>query len=118
MMEKENEDGSEFKREDRSEQDIEESLDTINDPGVPSIPQKEENKMKQDTTKPVLSNASLFRRTLGLKPKGEQTKPPLSKMGGGRAFPPDLPGEASNYVVEFEGPLDPTHPQNWPMSTK
>ncbi|KAN0102174.1 MFS general substrate transporter [Hyaloscypha variabilis] len=39
-------------------------------------------------------------------------------MGGGRPYPPELPGESSEYVVEFDGPQDPTHPQNWPMSTK
>jgi MFS transporter, DHA1 family, multidrug resistance protein len=42
----------------------------------------------------------------------------LSKMGGGKPYPLELPREASEYVVEFNRPQDLTHPQNWPMSTK
>lgn len=38
-------------------------------------------------------------------------------MGAGKSFPPPLP-DPDNYVVEFEGPLDPAHPHNWPLSVR
>ncbi|CAG7924804.1 unnamed protein product [Penicillium olsonii] len=43
--------------------------------------------------------------------------PPLLSFGQGRPLPPPLPGRDS-YVVDFDGPEDPTFPQNWPWSTK
>jgi DHA1 family multidrug resistance protein-like MFS transporter len=39
-------------------------------------------------------------------------------MGGGKPHPPKLLGENEAYLVDFDGPDDPTHPQNWPMSTR
>ncbi|KAL4949270.1 bicyclomycin resistance protein [Aspergillus filifer] len=38
-------------------------------------------------------------------------------MGGGKPMPPALP-DASDYVVEFDGPDDPAHPFNWSFSSK
>ena len=38
-------------------------------------------------------------------------------MGGGRPYPPPLP-DSSNYEVTFDGPDDPLHPFNWPLSKK
>ncbi|KAL2811998.1 bicyclomycin resistance protein [Aspergillus granulosus] len=38
-------------------------------------------------------------------------------MGGGKPIPAILPNE-SQYVVEFEGPDDPTHPLNWSFGVK
>lgn len=42
---------------------------------------------------------------------------PLPAFGGGKPLPPPLPDREA-YVVEFEGPDDPYHPQNWPMKKK
>lgn len=42
---------------------------------------------------------------------------PLPKFGAGKPFPPDLPNREA-YVVEFEGPDDPYHAQNWPLKKK
>lgn len=42
---------------------------------------------------------------------------PLPEFGAGKPFPPPLP-EKEEYVVEFAGPDDPLHPQNWPMRRK
>lgn len=39
-------------------------------------------------------------------------------MGGGKPYPPELPGENEAYLVDFDGPDDPAHPQNWPMMTR
>ena len=38
-------------------------------------------------------------------------------MGAGKEYPPLLP-DREEYVVEFDGPDDPLHPQNWPMRKK
>ncbi|KAJ6107953.1 hypothetical protein N7523_009276 [Penicillium sp. IBT 18751x] len=42
---------------------------------------------------------------------------PLPDFGAGKPYPPPLP-EKEEYVVEFAGPEDPLHPQNWPMRRK
>jgi MFS transporter, DHA1 family, multidrug resistance protein len=44
-------------------------------------------------------------------------KRPLPKMGDEKPYPPTLPDQ-EEYVVEFDGPDDPAHPQNWPMKRK
>lgn len=41
----------------------------------------------------------------------------LPAFGGGKEYPPLLP-DKEEYVVEFEGPHDPKHPQNWTLKTK
>lgn len=41
----------------------------------------------------------------------------LPDFGAGKEYPPLLP-EREEYVVEFSGHDDPTHPQNWPMKRK
>ncbi|ODV60514.1 polyamine transporter TPO1 [Ascoidea rubescens DSM 1968] len=38
-------------------------------------------------------------------------------MGGGRPYPSPLP-DKDNYTVTFDGPDDPDHPHNWPLSKK
>ncbi|OJJ50345.1 hypothetical protein ASPZODRAFT_149690 [Penicilliopsis zonata CBS 506.65] len=38
-------------------------------------------------------------------------------MGGGKQYPRMLP-DPEEYVVEFDGPDDPLHPHNWPMSRR
>ncbi|KAI5844157.1 major facilitator superfamily domain-containing protein [Tricharina praecox] len=39
------------------------------------------------------------------------------EFGGGKGYPPLLPDQAS-YVVDFTGPDDPMHGQNWPLKKK
>lgn len=46
-----------------------------------------------------------------------QSKTPMPNFGGGKPFPPPLP-EREEYVVEFDGPDDPLHAQNWPLKKK
>lgn len=41
----------------------------------------------------------------------------LPKFGANKPYPPALP-EQEEYVVEFNGPDDPTHAQNWPTKKK
>jgi hypothetical protein len=45
------------------------------------------------------------------------TVPSIPSMGGGKPYPPDLPGQ-DEYLVEFDGIDDPTHPQNWSTKIK
>lgn len=42
---------------------------------------------------------------------------PLPNFGGGKPYPPALP-PYEDYVVEFDGPNDPLHPQNWTLKKK
>lgn len=42
---------------------------------------------------------------------------PLPNFGAGKPFPPPLP-DREEYVVEFDGPDDPMHAQNWPLRKK
>lgn len=55
--------------------------------------------------------------TVGRSLKSRESRKPLPKFGGGKEYPPLLP-EREEYVVEFDGPEDPLHPQNWPMKKK
>ncbi|VEU22176.1 DEKNAAC103176 [Brettanomyces naardenensis] len=56
----------------------------------------------------------LLTNTTNLPPEEHRKIPP---MGGGRPLPPKLPS-SEIYTVSFEGPNDPLHPFNWPLSTK
>lgn len=47
----------------------------------------------------------------------EKNKPLGYSMGDGKRFPPPLPDPAE-YVVEFDGPDDATHPFNWSFAVK
>lgn len=55
--------------------------------------------------------------TVGRSSTSKTSKKPLPAMGAGKEYPPLLP-EREEYVVEFDGPHDPLHPQNWPMRKK
>lgn len=100
-----------------SENGLQQPLEIENAPTVSSVPD-----VRPDDIECVLTwkktHESQHSRILGLKPKDEQAMLSSSKMGGGKPYPPELPGESSEYVVEFDGLDDPTHPQNWSMSTK
>jgi DHA1 family multidrug resistance protein-like MFS transporter len=49
--------------------------------------------------------------------RSRQFKKPLPEFGAGKPYPPPLP-DKEEYVVEFVGPDDPLHPQNWPTKKK
>ncbi|GES64487.1 MFS multidrug transporter [Aspergillus terreus] len=49
--------------------------------------------------------------------KSRPSRRPLPEFGAGKPYPPPLP-EKEEYVVEFAGPDDPLHPQNWPTKRK
>lgn len=43
---------------------------------------------------------------------------PLPDFGAGKSYPPDPAAEREAYVVDFNGPDDVLHPQNWPRRQK
>ncbi|OBT76135.1 hypothetical protein VF21_04855 [Pseudogymnoascus sp. 05NY08] len=47
----------------------------------------------------------------------KESKKPLPNFGYGKSYPPPLPAK-EEYVVEFDGPDDPLHAQNWPFKKK
>lgn len=55
--------------------------------------------------------------TVGRTVTSRKSKKPLPNFGGGKEYPPPLPAQ-EEYVVEFDGPDDPMHPQNWPLRKK
>ena len=46
-----------------------------------------------------------------------RSEKPLPEFGAGKPYPPPLPSQ-EEYVVEFDGPDDPLHPQNWHIRKK
>lgn len=50
-------------------------------------------------------------------PTSSQEASSTLSMGAGKPYPQDLLDKDS-YLVEFDGPSDPTHPQNWSMKRK
>lgn len=55
--------------------------------------------------------------TVGRTNTSRKSKKPLPNFGGGKEYPAPLPAQ-EEYVVEFDGPDDPMHPQNWPLRKK
>ncbi|KAI1344020.1 major facilitator superfamily domain-containing protein [Xylariaceae sp. FL0016] len=55
--------------------------------------------------------------TVGRSVRSRESRKPLPAFGGGKPFPPPLP-EQEEYVVEFDGPDDPYHAQNWQLKKK
>lgn len=55
--------------------------------------------------------------TVGKSLRSRDSRRPLPNFGAGKPYPPPLP-EREEYVVEFDGPDDPLHAQNWPIKKK
>ncbi|KAI0013204.1 MFS general substrate transporter [Xylariaceae sp. FL0662B] len=55
--------------------------------------------------------------TVGRSRTSRVSHKPLPAFGAGKPYPPPLPDQ-EEYVVEFEGPDDPYHAQNWSLSKK
>lgn len=68
----------------------------------------------------IATQRSLHQSTVGSRPSRTSTrasKKPLPAFGAGKPYPPPLPAR-EEYVVEFDGPDDPLHSQNWPLRKK
>ncbi|KAI2471728.1 MFS general substrate transporter [Annulohypoxylon bovei var. microspora] len=55
--------------------------------------------------------------TVGRSLRNRESKRPMPAFGAGKPFPPVLPNQ-EDYVVEFDGPDDPYHAQNWSLKKK
>ena len=55
--------------------------------------------------------------TVGRTATSRVSKKALPNFGAGKPYPPALP-DREEYVVEFDGPDDPMHAQNWPIRRK
>lgn len=55
--------------------------------------------------------------TVGRGLRSRESRKPLPNFGAGKSFPPHLPNQ-EDYVVEFDGPDDPYHAQNWSLKKK
>ncbi|KAL2360448.1 hypothetical protein RJZ56_006674 [Blastomyces dermatitidis] len=65
----------------------------------------------------IATQRSQHSATVGAGLRSRPPRKPLPPFGAGKPYPPLLP-EREEYVVEFDGPDDPLHPQNWPMRKK
>ncbi|KAH6661489.1 polyamine transporter 1 [Plectosphaerella plurivora] len=65
----------------------------------------------------IQTQRSQHSNTVGRSIKSRESRKPLPGFGAGKAYPPLLP-DREEYVVEFDGPDDPLHAQNWPLSKK
>ncbi|PSN73017.1 major facilitator superfamily [Corynespora cassiicola Philippines] len=65
----------------------------------------------------IQTQRSQHSATVGASLKSRQSRKPLPSFGAGKPFPPPLP-DREEYVVEFDGPNDPMHAQNWSFKKK
>ncbi|GJD01623.1 major facilitator superfamily transporter [Colletotrichum higginsianum] len=65
----------------------------------------------------IATARSQHSNTVGRSIKSRESRKALPAMGAGKPYPPPLP-EQEDYVVEFDGPDDPLHAQNWPLKKK
>ena len=65
----------------------------------------------------IATERSQHSGTVGRSLTSRSSKKPLPPFGAGKPYPPPLP-EREEYVVQFEGPDDPLHPQNWTIKKK
>ncbi|CAK7266817.1 hypothetical protein SEPCBS57363_002282 [Sporothrix epigloea] len=55
--------------------------------------------------------------TVGRSITSRRHEKPLPAFGADKPYPPIMPDQEA-YVVDFEGPDDPLHAQNWPIKKK
>lgn len=65
----------------------------------------------------IATYRSQHSETVGASFRSRVPKRPLPNFGAGKPYPQQLP-DKEEYVVEFDGPDDPLHPQNWSMKKK
>jgi len=91
------------------------------DNGMSRYPTHPDNAGDLERQRTVMSRIETHRSqhtaTVGASLKSRHSKKPLPAFGAGKPYPPPLP-EREEYVVEFDGPDDPMHSQNWPVRQK
>lgn len=65
----------------------------------------------------IATQRSQHSGTVGASLRSRASRKPLPPFGAGKPYPPPLAAK-EEYVVEFDGPDDPLHPQNWPTRKK
>ena len=65
----------------------------------------------------IQTQRSQHSNTVGATLKSRKSRKPIPNFGGGKPMPPPLPAR-EEYVVEFDGPNDPLHAQNWTLQRK
>jgi DHA1 family multidrug resistance protein-like MFS transporter len=85
--------------------------------GMSRIPTQRDLDRHPTVLSRIQTQRSQHSATVGRSLTSRSSKKPLPNFGGGKPYPPPLP-EQEDYVVEFDGPKDPLHPQNWPMRKK
>lgn len=87
---------------------------------VPDKFQDEEQPLPFDdeiTRQESLAEQNNMARILSGKHSVKSNSAAVPTMGGGKEYPPLLE-DSKIYQVDFDGPADPRHPHNWPVSRK
>jgi len=91
------------------------------DPSMSRLPTQRDDVTGLERNETVMSRIQTARsqhsQTVGASIRSRKSTKPLPNFGAGKPFPPTLPNR-EEYVVEFDGPDDPLHAQNWPMKKK
>ncbi|OJD13080.1 hypothetical protein AJ78_06418 [Emergomyces pasteurianus Ep9510] len=85
--------------------------------GITSIQTQRDLERHPTAISRIATHRSQHSATVGASLRSRPSKKPLPAFGAGKPYPPLLP-EREEYVVEFDGPDDPLHPQNWTMKKK
>ena len=94
--------------------------------GISLVPTQHENEADLERHPTALSriqtartqhSATIGATSLRSRTATRHSKTPLPAFGAGKPYPPNLP-EREEFVVEFDGPNDPLHAQNWPLAKK
>ncbi|KAK2802947.1 hypothetical protein FQN50_007192 [Emmonsiellopsis sp. PD_5] len=85
--------------------------------GIASIQTQRDLERHPTVLSRIATHRSQHSATVGAGVRSRVSRKPLPAFGAGKPYPPLLP-EREEYVVEFDGPDDPLHPQNWPMKRK
>ncbi|KAK2757142.1 hypothetical protein FQN53_008505 [Emmonsiellopsis sp. PD_33] len=85
--------------------------------GIASIQTQRDLERHPTVLSRIATQRSQHSATVGAGLRSRVSRKPLPAFGAGKPYPPPLP-EREEYVVEFDGPDDPLHPQNWPLKRK
>ncbi|KAK3344435.1 major facilitator superfamily domain-containing protein [Lasiosphaeria hispida] len=90
---------------------------TRNTSGMSRMPTQNDLERHPTELSRIHTQRSIASATVGRGPKSRESRRPLPAFGAGKEYPPLLPDQEA-YVVEFDGPDDPLHGQNWPIRRK
>lgn len=85
--------------------------------GMSRVPTQNDLERHPTVLSRIATARSQHSATVGRSARSRDSRRALPEFGAGKPFPPPLP-EQEEYVVEFDGPDDPLHAQNWPMRKK